>query len=147
MRRKRGAFLHAIGVSRGGRNTKIHALTDARGRPLALLLTPGNVNDNIVAEELIGSIGPARELLADKAYDSDAIRAFLKRRKTKAVIPPYKMRKRQYRCDRKTYRLRNVIERTFCRLKDFRRIAMRFDRRIDTFFSAVCLAATVLWWI
>ena len=100
-----------------------------------------------MAEKVIGSVAPSKELIADKAYDSDAIRSFLKARKTKPVIPPYKMRKVQYRCDRKIYRLRNVVERTFCRLKDFRRIAMRFDRKIEVFFSALCFVAALLWWI
>ena len=138
---------NAIGISRGGRNTKIHALTDDVGRPFALRLTPGNINDNLVAEEIIGSVSPSKELLADKAYDSDAIRNFLKARQTRAVIPPYKMRTIQYRYSKTAYKGRNVIERTFCRLKDFRRIAMRFDRRLDVFFSALCLVATLLWWV
>lgn len=111
-----------------------------------LLLTPGNINDNLVAEKVIGSIGPSAELIADKAYDSDAIRSFLKARNTRPVIPPYKMRKIQYRYNKNTYKLRNAIERCFCRLKDFRRIAMRFDRRVDVYFSALCLISALLWW-
>lgn len=67
---KRGAFREAIGRSRGGRTTKIHALTDAEGRPRVLLLSPGNINDIAFAPALIAAAGPIKRLIADKAYDA-----------------------------------------------------------------------------
>ena len=74
-RRKRGAFHHAIGRSRGGRTTKIHALTDDLGRPLAFFITPGNTHDSAGARELLATIRPPRLLLADKAYTPTASRS------------------------------------------------------------------------
>lgn len=90
---------------------------------------------------------PARELVADKGYDSKALREWLEERGTTAVIPPRKNRNVQYGYDKAIYKQRNVIERMFCRFKDWRRIATRFDRNIKNFFAAVALAATVIWWL
>src|SRR3546814_3474277 len=80
---------------------------------------------------------PSAELVADKGYDSQALREWLEARGTQAVIPPRRNRKIQYDYDKAIYRQRNVIERMFCRLKDWRRIATRFDRNIKNFMSAV----------
>ncbi len=90
---------------------------------------------------------PSAELVADKGYDSQALREWLEARGTQAVIPPRKNRKLQYEYDKTIYKQRNVIERMFCRLKDWRRIATRFDRNIKNFMSAIALAATVIWWL
>ena len=87
-RRKRGALAHGIGRTKGGRNTKLHAVCDAKGRPLVLLLTPGNVHDCKVAQRCIEAMPPAAELVADKGYDSKALRDWLAERGTTAVIPP-----------------------------------------------------------
>ncbi len=89
---------------------------------------------------------PSSELVADKGYDSQALREWLDERGTQAVIPPRKNRKIQYDYDKAIYKQRNLIERMFCRLKDFRRIATRYDKRADIFLSAVCLAAAITWW-
>ena len=131
----------------GGRNTKLHAVCDAKGRPLVLLLTPGNVHDCKVAQRCIEAMPPAAELVADKGYDSKALRDWLAERGTTAVIPPRKNRKVQYHYDKTVYRQRNIIERMFCRLKDWRRIATRFDRNIKNFIAAIALAAAVIWWL
>ena len=146
-RRKRGAFHHAIGRSRGGRTTKIHALTDDLGRPLAFLITPGNTHDLAGARELLATIRPPRRLLADKAYDANSLRIWLKERRIKAVIPPNPTRKHPHSYDPDAYKGRNLIERMFCRLKDFRRIAIRYDKRADVFLSTILLAAAITWWI
>ncbi len=90
---------------------------------------------------------PAKELVADKGYDSKALREWLQERGTTAVIPPRKNRKVQYDYDKAIYKQRNIIERMFCRLKDWRRIATRFDRNVKNFFAAITLAATVIWWL
>jgi transposase len=145
-RRKRGARAHAIGRSKGGRTTKIHAVTDEKGRPVVLCVTPGNTSDYTPAKECIEAVEPARHLIADKGYDSAELRGWLQERGTEPVIPPRSNRKVQYRYDAKLYRERNRIERSFCRLKDYRRIATRFDRNVKNFMAALCIAATVIWW-
>ena len=146
-RRKRGAFNNAIGRSRGGQTTKIHALTDDIGRPLAFLITPGNTHDLVGARGLIGMVRNPRRLLADRAYDARSLRDELAARRIKAVIPPNPTRKHPHRYDKTAYKGRNVIERMFCRLKDFRRIATRYDRLATNFLAAVCIAATVSYWL
>ena len=88
-----------------------------------------------------------RYLLADKAYDADHWRAWLKRRRIQPVIPKKANRKQPYAFNPKRYRGRNVIERMFGRLKDWRRIHTRYDRCAHTFFSAICIAAFVIFWI
>src|SRR6202048_1292662 len=84
---KKGEFAEAIGRSRGGRTSKIHALADDRGRPVAFALTPGNVADITMAAPLLGAVARPKRLLADKAYDADSLRKWLKQRKVKAVVP------------------------------------------------------------
>lgn len=138
---------HGIGRTKGGRNTKLHAVCDEKGRPCVLLLTPGNVHDSKVAQQCIEAMPPSAELVADKGYDSAELREWLEARGTKVVIPPRSNRKVQYAYDKTVYRQRNIIERMFCRLKDWRRIATRFDRNITNFMAAVALAATVIWWL
>jgi transposase len=146
-RRKRGDFQHAIGRSRGGRTTKIHALTEDRGRPVAFLITPGNCHDLTAARDLLPTIHPPRQLLADKAYDARSLRNWLAQRRVKVVIPPNPTRKHPHSYDAKAYKGRNLIERMFCRLKDFRRIATRYDKRADIYLSTILLAAALTWWI
>jgi len=145
--RKRGDFQQAVGRSRGGRTTKIHALTEDRGRPIAFLLTPGNCHDLPAARELLPMIPPPQRLLADRAYDANSLRDWLAERGVKAVIPPNPTRKHPHRYDAQAYKGRNLIERMFCRLKDFRRIATRYDKRADIYLSAILLAAALTWWI
>lgn len=87
-----------------------------------------------------------KSLLADRAYDARSLRDVLASRGIKAVIPPNPTRKHPYRYDKRAYKGRNVIERMFCRLKDFRRIATRYDRRADIFLSAILLVAAIVWW-
>jgi transposase len=87
-----------------------------------------------------------RRLLADRAYDANSLRAELARRGIKAVIPPNPTRKHPHRYDKAAYKGRNVIERMFCRLKDFRRIATRYDKLARNFLAAIHLAAAIAWW-
>ena len=145
--RKRGEQKQAIGRSRGGRNTKIHAVADAKGRLLSILLTGGEAHDCPVAERLIRRSKAAAELLGDKAYDSAELREWLKNRGTKAVIPNRSNRKLPFRFSKKSYKKRHRIENAFCRLKDFRRIATRYDRLARNFLASICLVAAVVWWI
>ena len=90
---------------------------------------------------------PSAELVADKGYDSQALREWLVERGTEAVIPPRKNRKIQYDYDRAIYKQRNVVERMFCRFKDWRRIATRYDRCAHTFMAAITIAAIMIFWI
>jgi transposase len=146
-RRKRGAEFQAIGLTKGGRNSKIHAIVDKFLRPWVLILTPGNTADCTMAQECVSLIPGIKELLADKGYDTDAFRAFLKDQKIKPVIPGKSNRKKRIRHNKKAYKKRNVIERCFGRLKDFRRIATRYDKLAGNFFSALCLVAIVAYWL
>ena len=87
-----------------------------------------------------------RELAADAAYDSDGLRRFLRERGTIPIIPNNPTRKKHHPLDEVAYRQRNLIERMFCRLKDWRRIATRYDKLAATFAAAIMLAAVVIWW-
>jgi transposase len=144
--RKRGEHKQAVGRSRGGRNTKIHALADAKGRLIAILLTGGEAHDCPVAERLIDRVEEAERLLGDKAYDSSELRAELEQRGTRPVIPNRSNRKRPFRFSKRLYKLRWRIECAFNRLKDFRRIATRYDKLARNYLASVCLAAALVWW-
>ncbi len=143
---KRGAHLQAIGRSRGGRTTKIHAVVDSQGRPLAFEITPGQLGDVRAAIALLAPLPPARLCAADTAYDSNGLRQFLAERGTLPVIPNNPTRKRHHPFDPAAYKQRNLIERMFSRLKDFRRIATRYDKLAINYAAAVALATVVTWW-
>ncbi len=96
---------------------------------------------------MLGPLPPSSLCAADTAYDSDALRRFLIDRGTLPVIPNNPTRKNIQPFDPAAYKRRNVIERTFCRLKDWRRIATRYDKLAANFASACCLAAIIIWWI
>jgi transposase len=146
-RRKRGEQTQAIGRSRGGRTTKIHALTDAFCRPLAFLLTGGQVADCIAADTLLDRMPATSILLGDKGYDSNAVRRKIEGRGVAPNIPP-KINRRWKSCFSPVlYRDRNAIERMFGRIKDFRRIATRYDKLAQNFLAAVCLVATICYWL
>jgi len=90
---------------------------------------------------------PQKRLLADKAYDADSLRDWLDKARIKAVIPSSRARKTPYPLDRTAYKRRNVIERLFCRLKDWRRIATRYDRLATNYLAAVALVSAVIAWV
>lgn len=146
-RRKRGEQKQAIGRSRGGRNTKIHALADAKGRLLAILLTGGEAHDCPLAGRLIRRVKPSKLMLGDKGYDSAELREELHERGTKPVIPNRSCRKQPFSFNRRLYKARWLIENAFNRLKDFRRIATRYDRLARNYLASVCLAAALVWWL
>jgi transposase len=104
-----------------------------------LILTPGNTADCVMAQECVSLIPGIKQLLADKGYDTDAFRAFLKLQKIRPVIPGKSNRKKRIRHDKSAYKNRNFIARCLGRLKDFRRIATRDDKLAGNFFSALCL--------
>jgi len=143
---KKGEHKQAVGRSRGGRNTKIHALADAKGRLLAILLTGGEAHDCPVAERLIRRVKSPKRMLGDKAYDSAELREELDARGTKPVIPNRCSRKQPFSFSKRLYKLRWRIESAFNRLKDFRRIATRYDRLARNYLASVCLVAALVWW-
>ncbi|VVT10280.1 transposase (fragment) [Erythrobacter sp. EC-HK427] len=138
---------HGIGISKGGRNTKLHAVCDEKGRLHVLLLTPGNTHDAKVVMLAINAVLPAEYLVADKGYDSNALRSGLIERGTMPVIPAKSNRKMHIEHDRQIYRQRNVVERMFCRFKDWRRVPTRFDRNIKTVIATIAIAAYGTWWL
>jgi transposase len=144
---KKGEQTQAVGRSRGGRNTKIHAIADAKGRLLSVLLSGGEVHDCPPAKRLIRRTKPAKKFLGDKAYDSAELRQWLDDRGTAAVIPNKSNRKQPFSFNKKAYKHRHRIENAFCRLKDFRRIATRYDRLARNFLASVCLVAAIVWWV
>jgi putative transposase len=88
-----------------------------------------------------------RRLIADRAYDANSLRDWLSQRGAEAVIPPNPTRKHPHTYDPQAYKSRNLIERMFCRLKDFRRVATRYDKLARNFLAAVLIAAAVTWWL
>jgi transposase len=113
---------------------------------LAFEVTAGQLGDVRAALPLIAPLPWARTLSADAAYDSDGLRRFLMDRGTIPVIPNNKMRKRFHPFDPIAYKKRNQIERMFCRLKDWRRIATRYDKLAANFAAAVAIAIAITWW-
>lgn len=114
---------------------------------MILLLTAGPVSDYRGAATVLPVLPDAEVLIADKGYDSDRFRTALAQRAITPCIPGRANRKQPVSYDAELYKQRNRIERMFGRLKDWRRIATRYDRCAHTFFSAICLAATVIFWL
>jgi transposase len=113
-----------------------------------IILTPGNVADCTVAPECVSLMaGSIETLLGDKAYDSNSFRKSLRKDGITPVIPGRANRKKRIRYGKEAYKGRNVIERCYCRLKDFRRIATRYDKLARNFFSSVCLVAALVYWM
>jgi transposase len=138
--------LNALGRSRGGVSTKIHILSDANGLPVALHLTPGQTADITAAPDLL-ALGEARprEFLADKGYDADSLRAELYLSGARPIIPWKSNRKAPGTLDRRRYARRNCIERMMGLLKQFRRVATRYDKTAESFLSFVQLATIHRW--
>jgi transposase len=145
-RRKRGTREQAFGRSRGGFTSKVHCVVDARGGPLGFHLTGGEAADCKSYDVLIDlpEETPAA-MLADKGYDSDAIRADLKARGIRVVIPPRSNRKTAIRWNKRLYRQRNSIERAIGHLKINRAIATRYDKLAESFLGMLHLAAFRYW--
>ena len=144
---EKGEFNQAVGISRGGRTTKIHCLADGRGRIVAVALTPGNMADITMAMPMLEALAPAKRLIADKAYDADRLRTWLQDKGIDAVIPGRAARAIAYPLNRAAYRRRNVIERMFGRLKNGKRIATRYDRLAINYLAAIALVATITQWL
>jgi len=158
---------HGIGRSRGGLTTKLHLVCDGRGRPLGMMITGGNINDTTMMTAVLEDIRVPRDgkgrprtrpdrLLADKGYPSKANRAWLRDRGIAATIPERDdqiahRRKKPGRPinfgeqQQERYKGRNVVERCFNKLKQWRGIAMRSDKLLRSYRAGVSLAATLIW--
>jgi transposase len=134
-----------MGRSRGGLTTKIHALVDANGLPLALKLTEGQAHDGRSATDLLGQITAGQILLADRGYDSDALRRSLKERGAWANVKPMPNRVNVPSFSPFLYRYRNLVERFFSKLKHYRAIATRYEKHAANYLALVKLAATRIW--
>ena len=134
-----------MGRSRGGLTTKIHALVDALGRPIRLKLTEGQAHDGRSAADMYDTVGPGQTLLADRAYDSDGLRDALAERGAVANIRLMPTRKRLPVFDADLYKQRNQVERFFSKLKHFRAVATRYDKRDDNFLASVQMASIRIW--
>ena len=110
-------------------------------------MTGGHVADIKGATPLLASTAPSPQLIGDKGYDADHLRLFLQTRGTIPVIPNKINRKKLFPFDAELYCLRNIIERTFCRLKDFRAIATRYDKTARNFLAGLCLVTALCYWI
>ncbi len=124
--------------------TKIHAIVDALGNPVALSLTPGQAADIKQAAPLLEEVEPDA-FLADKAYDSDELIETLESRGIKPVIPSKANRREPRDTDFALYRERNLVERFFCKLKQFRAISTRYDKLANTFLAAVAMVCVLFW--
>jgi transposase len=134
-----------MGRSRGGLTTKIHAVVDANGNPIALKLSEGQAHDGRSAADMLDSVGPGQTLLADRAYDSDALRQTLADRGAWANVKPMPGRVNVPVFSPYLYRLRNLVERFFNKLKHFRAIATRFEKHDANYLALVKLAAARIW--
>jgi len=134
-----------MGRSRGGLTTKIHALVDANGNPIALKLTEGQAHDGRSAGDLLENIGEGQILLADRAYDSDALRDALAERGAWANVKPMPNRVNVPAFSSFLYRYRNLVERFFNKLKHFRAIATRFEKHDHNYLALVKLASARIW--
>lgn len=128
-------------------NTKLHAVTDTNGRPLSFFITAGQVSDYTGAAPLLDDLSKAKWMLADRGYDADWFRDALEQKGIKLCIPGRKSRSLTIKYDKRRYKRRNHIEIMFGRLKDWRRVATRYDRCPTIFFSALALVPTVLFWL
>lgn len=118
-----------------------------KDRPIRFFMTAGQVSDYIGAAALLGALPKAEWLLADRGYDADWFRDALKDKGIKPCIPGRKSRAKPINYDKRRYKRRNRIEIMLGRLKDWRRVATRYDRCPKVFLSAVALAATVMFWL
>jgi transposase len=134
-----------MGRSRGGLTTKIHALVDAYGLPIALKLTEGQAHDGVSGADMLARLPKDTIVLADRGYDSDALRAQIAAQGALANIRPLDKRIEKPAFSPRVYRMRNKVERFFNRIKHFRAIATRFDRHDANYLASLKLVALRLW--
>lgn len=134
-----------MGRSRGGLTTKIHALVDARGLPIVLKLTEGQAHDGRSAKDMFDTLRTGQILLADRAYDSNALRQQLADRGVWANVKPMPGRINVPAFSPYLYRYRNRVERFFNKLKHFRAVATRFEKHDANYLALVKLASIQIW--
>lgn len=125
-------------------STKINALVDENGLPVRLILTAGQAHDLRAAPHLLDGL-KCRHVVADRGYDADALLELIRTSGAKAHIPSTSQRLVHRSVNRRIYRQRNLVERFFCKLKHFRRVATRFDKLARNFLAAVALVSARLW--
>lgn len=134
-----------MGRSRGGLTTKIHALVDFNGLPINLKITEGQAHDGRSADDMLDSVQAGHILLADRAYDSNALRETMAVRGAWANVRAMPHRLNPPAFSPFLYRQRNAVERFFSKLKHFRAIATRYDKRDDNFLASIKLASMRIW--
>ncbi len=134
-----------MGRSRGGLTTKIHALVDADGLPIALKLTEGQAHDGRSAADMLETISEGQILLGDRAYDSDGLRKSLAQRGAWANVKPMPNRVNVPAFSKYLYRQRNAVERFFNKIKHYRGVATRYDKRAENYLAGVKLASARIW--
>lgn len=134
-----------LGRSSGGLSSKIHAKVDALGMPLEFIISPGQAHEINYAYDLLDSSVNCNYLLADRGYDSNDLRSELLNRSIIPIIPGKSNRLTPIEYDKHTYKERNVIERFFCKMKHFRRIATRYDKTTAMFAGALSVVSIILW--
>lgn len=141
-----GGMDQAIGKSRAGNTSKIHLAVDACGLPVVFEITGGQVNDCTQAPALVAKVPTAQMIIADKGYDSEAIRKQVEQQGAKTVIPRKRNSvKGNADLDRGLYRNRHLVENAFARLKHYRAVASRFDKLKRNYESVVAMACSFLW--
>ena len=135
----------AIGVSRGGKNTKIHVLINERMQLLRVILTGGQIHDSEPALELFEGIElTGKKILADKAYSSEQIRSYLQGHGAVVCIPDKVNFRIKHDFDSELYKQRNIVERFFQRIKNYRHVATRYDKLAVCFENFILLAASII---
>ena len=135
----------AIGVSRGGKNTKIHVIINERMQLLNVVLTGGHIHDSEPVFELFAGIKfEGKKVLADRAYSCDKVRSYLEKREAKVCIPDKANFRVKHTFDADLYKQRNIVERFFQRIKNYRRIATRYDKLSFCFLNFILLASSVI---
>ena len=134
-----------MGRSRGGLTTKIHALVDAEGRPIRLKLTEGQAHDGASARDMLDGLGVGATLIADRAYDADWLRDAMAEQGAWANVRALSTRRESFPFSAWVYRRRNAVERFFNKLKHFRAVATRYDKRDDNFLASIQLASIRIW--
>jgi transposase len=141
---RNGQYSQAIGRSKGGLTTKIHAVVDGLGNPIKLKLTAGNVHDMVPSCELIAGLD-VDQLLADKAYDADSLIRLAESTESRVVIPARKNRNTMRFLDKHAYKERHLVECFFAKLKTYRRISTRYEKLASSFYAMVLIASCLIW--
>ncbi len=144
---QKGDVPRRIGRTKGGLNSKLHTVCDGDGRPIIMVLSEGQMSDHKGARLVLDNLPAASCMIADRGYDSTWFREELAAKGIQPCIPSSRSRKRPYPYDKVLYKQRHKVENLFAKLKDWRRVATRYDRCAHTFFSAICIAAIVIFWL